>query len=146
MDMTCIASLFRVRPAFLRSVDVAVDYDDPRSSEHYVVTNLVRETLQRVSSGLQHASSQRAWRLTGDYGTGKSSFALALARVAAGHDEKLPQELQSWNGERVKLEPILVTGDLEPLRTCVLRGIRETEIRAFGNSTSVYTEIGRAHV
>ena len=42
MDMQCVASLFRVRPAFLRSVDVAVDYDDPRSSEHYVVTNLVR--------------------------------------------------------------------------------------------------------
>lgn len=139
MDIQCIASLFRVRPAFLRSVDVAVDYDDPRSSEHYVVTNLVRETLQRVSSGLQHASSQRAWRLTGDYGTGKSSFALALARVAAGHDEKLPPELQSWDGERVKLEPILVTGDLEPLRTCVLRGIRETEIRAFGNSSGLYS-------
>lgn len=135
MDLQCVASLFSVRPAFLRSVDVAVDYDDPRSSEHYVVTNLVRETLQRVSSGLQHASSQRAWRLTGDYGTGKSSFALALARLSAGHDEKLPLELQNRNDVRVKLEPILVTGDLEPLRTCILRGIRETENRVFGKST-----------
>ncbi|QSV45483.1 hypothetical protein [Geobacter benzoatilyticus] len=134
MDLQCVSSLFQVRPAFLRSVDVAEDYDDPRSSEHYVVTNLVRETLQRVSSGLQPASSQRAWRLTGDYGTGKSSFALALARVAAGHDERLPLDLQNWMGERVKLEPILVTGDLEPLRTCILRGISETETRVFGKS------------
>ena len=66
MELKYVASLFRVRPAFLRSVDVAEDYNDPRSSAHYVVTNLVRETLQRVSSGLRPASSQRAWRLTGD--------------------------------------------------------------------------------
>lgn len=134
MGPCSISSLFRVRPAFLRSVDVAEDYDDPGSSAHYVVTDLVRETLQRVASGLQPASSQRAWRLTGDYGTGKSSFALALARVAAGHDDRLPLDLQNWMGERVKLEPVLVTGDIESLRTCVLRGIRETEIRVFGKS------------
>ena len=137
MEPRSISSLFQVRPAFLRSVDVAEDYDDPGSSAHYVVTDLVRETLQRVSCGLQPASSQRAWRLTGDYGTGKSSFALALARVAAGYDDRLPPDLQKRVGERVKLEPILVTGDIEPLRTCVLRGIRETEIRAFGKSDCV---------
>lgn len=137
MDFRSISSLFRVRTAFLRSVDVAEDYDDPRSSEHYVVTNLVKETLKRVSSGLKSASSQRAWRLTGDYGTGKSSFALALARVAAGQDERLPPDLQNWMGERVKLEPIMVTGDLESLRTCVLRGIKQTEKRAFGKSDCV---------
>lgn len=139
MDFRCASSLFSVRPAFLRSVDVAEDYDDPRSSEHYVVTDLVRETLQRVSSGLLPASSQRAWRLTGDYGTGKSSFALALARVAAGHDERLPLELQNWMEDRVKLEPVLVTGDLEPLRTCILRGIKETEIRVFGSCETSFS-------
>lgn len=139
MELACASSLFHVRPAFLRSVDVAEDYDDPRSSEHYVATNLVRETLQRVSNGLKHASSQRAWRLTGDYGTGKSSFALALSRVAAGHDSKLPQVLQNWMKERVKLEPILVTGDLEPLRNSILRGIRETEFRAFGKRDGEYS-------
>lgn len=136
MELKYVASLFRVRPAFLRSVDVAEDYNDPHSSEHYVVTSLVRETLQRVSSGLRPASSQRAWRLTGDYGTGKSSFALALARIAVKQDKRLPLDLQNWKGERVKLEPILVTGDLEPLRTCILRGIKETENRLFGKSKS----------
>ncbi len=128
------SSLFRIRGAFLRSVDVVEDYDDPRSSYHYVATNLVRETLRRISSGLQPFSSQRAWRLTGDYGTGKSSFALALARVAAGHDKRLPPELRNWMDNQVKLEPILVTGDLESLRSSILRGIRETEERALGKS------------
>ncbi|MBI5592463.1 MAG: hypothetical protein HY881_18510 [Deltaproteobacteria bacterium] len=137
MDQQPISSLFRVRGAFLRSVDVAEDYDDPRSSEHYVVTNLVRETLRRLSSGIQPYSSQRAWRLTGDYGTGKSSFALALARVAAGHDQRLPLDLQNWVDDQVKFEPILVTGDLEPLRSSILRGIRETEDRAFGKSDCI---------
>ncbi|GKT08381.1 hypothetical protein DSTSK_16860 [Desulforhabdus sp. TSK] len=129
-----VSSLFRIRGAFLRSVDIAEDYDDPHSSDHYVMTNLVRETLRRVSSGLQPFSSQRAWRLTGDYGTGKSSFALALARVAAVHDERLPSDLRNWMDDKMKLEPILVTGDLESLRSGILRGIRETEKRAFGKS------------
>lgn len=139
MEPCRMSDLFRVRPAFLRSVDVAEDYDDPGSSAHYVVTDLVRETLQRVSAGLKSASSQRAWRLTGDYGTGKSSFALALARVAAGHEDRLPVDLQNWMSERVKLEPVLVTGDIESLRTCVLRGIKETEIRVFGKSDCLNT-------
>lgn len=132
----CISKLFRVRTAFLRSVNVAEDYDDPRSSDHYVVTNLVRETLQRISSGLLTASSQRAWRLTGDYGTGKSSFALALARVAARQNDRLPSDLQNWVDEQVKLEPILVTGDLESLRSSIIRGIKDTENRVFGTSKS----------
>lgn len=132
----CISKLFRVRPAFLRSVNVAEDYDDPRSSDHYVVTNLVRETLQRISSGLLTASSQRAWRITGDYGTGKSSFALALARVAAKQHDRLPSDLQDWMDEQVKLEPILVTGDLESLRSSIIRGIKDTENRVFGTSKS----------
>jgi len=129
-----VSSLFRIRGAFLRSVVVAEDYDDPHSSDHYVVTNLIRETVQRVSSGLQPFSSQRAWRLTGDYGTGKSSFALALARVAAGHDKRLPSDLRNLMDGKVKLEPILVTGDLESLQRSILKGIRETEKRAFGSS------------
>jgi len=137
MDRHPVSSLFHVRPAFLRSVNVAADYDDPRSSEHYVATNLVRETLRRVSAGLQPFSSQRTWRLTGDYGTGKSSFALALARVASGHAGRLPLDLQNWMNEQVKLEPILVTADLEPLRESILRGIRETEDRVFGKSDCV---------
>lgn len=136
IEQPAISNLFQIRGAFLRSVDVAEDYDDPHSSAHYVVTNLIRETLQRVSNGLQPFSSQRAWRLTGDYGTGKSSFALALARVAAGHDQELPSDLRGWMNDQVRLEPILVTGDLEPLRTSLLKGIRDTEKRAFGKCDS----------
>jgi len=134
IDQQPISSFFHIRGAFLRSVDVAQDYDDPRSSEHFVVTNLVRETLWRISSGLQPFSSQRAWRVTGDYGTGKSSFALALARVAAGRHERLPLDLRNWMDDQVRLEPILVTGDMEPLHRSILRGIQETENRVFGES------------
>lgn len=136
IEQPAISNLFQIRGAFFRSVDVAEDYDDPHSSAHYVATNLVRETLQRVSTGLQPFSSQRAWRLTGDYGTGKSSFALALARVAAGHDQELPPDLHGWMNDQVRLEPILVTGDLEPLRTSLLKGIQETEKRTFGKCDS----------
>lgn len=132
IDKLTISNLFRVRPEFLRSINVADDYDDPRSSDHYVVTNLVNETLGRISNGLQPSSSQRAWRVTGDYGTGKSSFALALTRIAAGHSERLPPDLRSMICKQLKLVPVMVTGELEPIRSSILTAIRETEKRSFG--------------
>lgn len=137
MNQQVISSLFNVRPVFFRSVDVTVDYNDPRSSEHYVATDLVRETLARVIEGLQVASSQRAWRLTGDYGTGKSSFALALARIAAGNYERLPSSLRSHFGQQLRLEPVLVAGEQEPIRSSIVRGLREAEIRVFGGGNCI---------
>ena len=47
----------------------------------YVVTPLVRESLEQLLSGAAAHSGRRAWRVTGDYGSGKSSLALALARL-----------------------------------------------------------------
>src|SRR5258707_893306 len=57
------------------------DYRDPSSLAGYVVTDQIRGYLRRLSLGLQPNSGQRAWRITGDYGSGKSAFALLLAHV-----------------------------------------------------------------
>ena len=129
------SELFQVRPGFLRSVDVAADYDDPGSSRHYVTTKQIEETIQRIVAGLKQMSSQRAWRITGDFGTGKSSFALVLARVAGSETRRLPQRLRRWaQGKKAKLEPVLATCDYEPLSKSILRAVQVTELRVFGNS------------
>ncbi len=117
------AELLRIQPRHLRSVQLDRDFGDPASTSHYVVTPFVRSTLRRLAEGLRRSSSARAWRLTGDYGTGKSSLALVLSRLAAGTTTALPGDLGDLPSD-VRLEPVLVVGDREPIGRSVLRGLR----------------------
>lgn len=128
-----ISSLFHVRAAFLRSVNVALDYADPESSRDYVVTGFGQELFQRLAPALRAGSSERAWRVTGDYGSGKSAFALCFARIAAGQTAQLPRELRRFVPQGRRLEPVLVSGGPEPLEASIrkaLAGMRERTFRS----------------
>lgn len=85
-----IADLFHVRTRFLRSVQLERDFQDPTALSGYVVTEFARSCMQRMAQGLQPRSGQRAWRLTGDYGSGKSSFVLLLAHCLSGQESGFP--------------------------------------------------------
>ncbi len=74
-----ISDLFHIRNRFLRSVYLERDFHDPAALSTYVLTDFARSCLGRMADGLRPHSGQRAWRMTGDYGSGKSSFALLLA-------------------------------------------------------------------
>lgn len=113
-----VGDLMQINPRFRRSVQIEMDLNDPTSTEHYIVTDFVRNCFGRISASFEQGCTQRAWRLTGDYGSGKSAFALALAKAAAGRDKELPPELRGIIHDK-KLYPIIVTGDREPL----VRGI-----------------------
>ena len=76
-----IANFFRVPTRFLRSVQLERDFRDVAALEQYVVTPHMAEAFRRIADGLRANSGLRAWRITGDYGVGKSSFALALAHL-----------------------------------------------------------------
>src|SRR5262249_16402502 len=76
-----IGDLFRIAQRYLRSVQLERDFDDTLALRHYVVTPPIVAVFSRIVEGLRLGSSHRAWRITGDYGTGKSSFALMLARL-----------------------------------------------------------------
>jgi hypothetical protein len=130
-DLKKIAELFHVRSAFLRSVNVALDYTDPSSSRDYVVTGFARELFDRLSAALRVSSSERAWRVTGDYGSGKSAFALCFARVAAGERAQLPAELQRFVPKGFRLEPVLVSGAPEPLEQSIRKGLESLRQRVF---------------
>lgn len=111
---------------FLRSAHLERDFEDPRALEGYVVTPPIAEALERVAVGLEPDSTRRAWRITGDYGIGKSSFGLALARLFRPDSGDLPPALaqirSSLPGEG--LLPVLVTGSRERMSTAVLRGLK----------------------
>lgn len=115
-------SLLRIHPRYMRSVHLERDFSDSTSSLGYVLTPVAADAFSRICEGFHSNSTQRAFRIAGDYGSGKSAFGLALARVAAGYTQALPMGLRSFCG-RNRLRPLLATGDHEPLGVTVLRAV-----------------------
>ena len=87
---TKISDLFETQYRFLRSIHLDRDFEDPSVLESYILTEQVRLMLKRIATGLSPNSGQRAWRITGDYGSGKSSFALVLAHLLSKKQNYLP--------------------------------------------------------
>jgi len=129
-----IANLFDIQKRFIRSTHLERDFADPAALRGYVVTPPVQEGFERLLQGLNPKSGQRAWRVTGDYGTGKSSFALALAHLLSD-GTGLPQDVRkcvdfrNLGVKRPNLLPVLVTGTRAPLgealRMALARSLEE---------------------
>ena len=78
---TQIAARLSITRRYLRSVNIARDLDDPESLDGYIMTPSARDATIRITHGLAADSRQRAFRLVGAYGSGKSAFGLFLARL-----------------------------------------------------------------
>lgn len=117
-----ISSLLQIHPRFMRSVHLERDIEDPRSSHAYILTPVARQALERITASFGPNSTQRAWRIAGDYGSGKTDFALALARVAKGAKSELNRDLGKFIGQ-VTFLPAMATGDSEPLGLTILRAL-----------------------
>src|SRR6266446_2314598 len=145
-----LSDLLRTKSRFLRSANLERDFRDPNVFSGYVVTDFARSCLTRLSEGLKPTSGQRAWRLTGDYGSGKSSFALLIAHWFAGHDRILPRQIRSSaQGRRQvppsrKFLPALVTCSRQPLTTSILAALREALMQAteLSNRSRLLGEVG----
>lgn len=129
MDEVKISQLLNIQRRYLRSTQLERDFRDPNALQGYVVTAQARQSLDRIVEGLDSKSGQRAWRITGDYGSGKSSFALLLAHLFAGHDSNLPPQirksldLSALRRNEVSYLPVLVTGSREPLSFAISRAL-----------------------
>lgn len=127
-----ISEVFRVRERFLRSTHLERDFEDSSALSGYVVTPQTRGYLLRLSSGLKDTSGQRAWRITGDFGTGKSSFALFTAHLFGGRRAELPKRLRDtvrfsdFQNHQPRLLPVLITGSREPLAIAILRSLHRS--------------------
>jgi hypothetical protein len=125
--MSQIRDLFNSPDRFLRSTNLERDFLDAAALDAYALTPFVTAALDRVLDGLRPQSGRRAWRVTGDYGVGKSSFALLLARYLADPKSKTIQKL--FRAERVSavvsapMLPILMTGNREPIAPAIARAI-----------------------
>ncbi|WFU51864.1 hypothetical protein [Sinorhizobium terangae] len=125
-----ITEIFSIPGRFLRSVQLEKDFLDASALENYIVTPPMADALRQILSSVRNGSKRRAWRITGDYGVGKSSMALVLARLLAdpsGKDSKRVAKAIGWragNNDR-RFLPILVTGSRESIPSAVARAIRE---------------------
>src|SRR5580658_424720 len=124
-----VADLLDMRSRFLRSAHLERDFRDPAAISGYVVTDFARSCIERMANGLRPRSGNRAWRMTGDYGSGKSSFALLLAHWFAGHDAKFPPPLrravdaQQFGVTRPRFLPVLVTCSRQALGVSIVRSL-----------------------
>jgi hypothetical protein len=129
--MPTIAELFQPHHRYIRSTHLERDFTDPTALEGYVLTEQTKPILERLSRGLATTSTRRAWRITGDYGSGKSSFALFLSHLFASNRNTIPQSLQNvvdfeaLGIDAPQLLPVLITGSREPLSVALLRGLRD---------------------
>ncbi len=127
-----MTNIFKSHGQYLRSINLERDWNDPSALENYVFTLQAQQALLNISKGLQSKSSLRAWRITGDYGSGKSLFALLLANIFEKRDYSFSLELRQLIGEgnpalltetQSKIIPILVTGSRSSLGIAILKGI-----------------------
>ena len=116
MTQKLIASRVFVRHRYVRSVDLARDVNDPDALEGYVVTPSVRDAVIRILTGLSKESHQRAFRIIGPYGIGKSAFGVFLARLLSeggkGPVTELLFEAVGTNGDvdTTRWHPVIVSG------------------------------------
>ncbi len=130
---------------FLRTAHLERDFGRPGALDGYVPTPHVVDTVARIAASLRPGATGRAWRVTGDYGTGKSSLGLALAHLFSGEGARLgpafDEAVAGALGEapRPRLVPVLLTGAREGLGPALLRALTETRAR-LGIPADLFTD------
>lgn len=129
MSEFTISSLHQHSGRFLRSTDLVRDFDDPHCLQGYWLTDFGRSCLGRISDGFRPSSGSRTWRLTGDFGSGKSSFALLLANTARDARHRLPKGLfrqvlrELPDVADLRYVPVLITATRERMAPAILRAV-----------------------
>ena len=90
--------------------------DDPDALEGYVITPSVRDAAIRILAGLSVESRQRAFRIVGPYGAGKSAFGVFLAQLLQEHSRGPAMALLSETTED--------SVDVPPWRPVIVSGRR----------------------
>ncbi|MCA9700454.1 MAG: hypothetical protein KC431_23205 [Myxococcales bacterium] len=134
---------------YRRSIHIERDELSTDALDGYRVTPVALRTLSRIFAGIENTEGNRAWSLTGPYGSGKSSFAMFLAALFAADVNKEPRstarkllkaasdehsrELLGDSGRKTlpALCSVLITGERQPLSTLLLRGLAKGLERIF---------------
>jgi len=120
-----------IRVRFKRSIDLARDFYDAPHLNGYIITPTARQVLRQLRDALQKDSAERAWTITGPYGSGKSAFALFASHLLRGTenahthlqttDPKLADDFSDVRDS--PFCPVLVGGSRQSLRMSLLGGL-----------------------
>jgi hypothetical protein len=128
-----LTAFVQVRARYRRAMNLERDTGRPDALTGYLVTPIVRRALTRIASGLGAGGTERAWSLTGPYGSGKTAFAVFLSslfgrpgplkrnaqRVLREVDAERAQSLR-----KITLLPIVLTGERAPLDLLLVRALK----------------------
>lgn len=130
---TLISEELHFAPRYVRSLEIERDLTDGRAVEGYVFTPTVLFAALSLATGLRAESTQRAWRITGPYGAGKSAFGLFLAHVA-GKSEAGKTLLKRLEGDAAGLHnvwtqvpkylPVPITGSRMPFGAALVTRLK----------------------
>lgn len=132
-----------IRGRFKRSIDLVQDFHSAPNVEGYIVTPTARQVLGQIRDTLVEGRSQRAWTLTGPYGSGKSAFALFASHVMRGRRDAI-DHLRATDGRLANhfddiaenpFCPVLVGGSRQSLTDSLLQGL-STSIDRFLDKVS----------
>jgi len=93
---------------FLRSIALNRDLRSAESLDSYLITPAVLTVLRQIGGALASRSAQRAWKILGPYGSGKSALGLLLARLLEGKDssQAIYQQLKDVSSDVAGLFPL----------------------------------------
>lgn len=69
-----------------RSISLSRDLRDEAAISSYLPTPNAVQALKQIGEALAECRSQRAWKVVGPYGSGKSALGIVLAQLLAGRD------------------------------------------------------------
>lgn len=134
--MTAFATQEQGAPAsrYLRSVRLEADIYAEQALGGYIITPQVRLVLRRIVTALKVEGTERAFTLTGPYGTGKSAFAVFLSRLMGDPKGDAFRMLQKVDGVLARdvsealprpLLPVPLTSRRARLSVLLMEGLAE---------------------
>lgn len=114
-----------------RSISLDRDLYLKHALSHYLVTPAAIAALTQIGQGFKNKSPQRAWKIVGPYGSGKSALGLVAGQLLAGPGrfEEISAKVQSQSPETLSLfagcnrYPVSVVGSRVSFGTALARSL-----------------------
>lgn len=146
-----LSQYFSLNRRYARSVNLERDLELAEAVEGYILTGRAVDALRRMLPAFTKTNSQRAWTLTGVYGTGKSAFAHFWAALCAPKASPLRQKaleiaassLGTDSPEFQALAQLPKPGFLLAIGTAQREPLSHTILRALMRGAEIFWPKGR---